>query len=69
MSSIVKKIKDLALSETDRSLREHGFEDESGQMTEQAENMMDEEILQERWKARREEVAQSIKTVKAEEKK
>jgi hypothetical protein len=69
MSSIVEKIKNLKLSETDRILRKHGFEDESGKMTEEAENLMDEEILQERWLKRREEIATDIKSVEESDKK
>jgi len=61
MTNIVKRIKDLALSETDRLLRQDGFEDKQGKMTEQARQMMREEMEEERWKANREEVAKKLK--------
>lgn len=69
MSNIMQKLKDLTLSETDRLLREEGFEDENGKMTPQAEDLMDEELLNERWQKRREEVAANIKKIKEQEKK
>lgn len=68
MSSIVRKIKDLTLSSDDRILRKHSFEDESGEMTSQAEDMMDYEILAERWAKRRVEIAEQLRKVEAEEK-
>jgi hypothetical protein len=65
MSSIVKKLKDLALSEEDALLREYGFEDENGKMTQQAKDMMLEEMLQNKWNKRKEDVAAGLKKIKA----
>lgn len=68
MSQMIQKIKDLALSETDRILRKHGFEDENGKITKTTEELMLDELVTERWKTRREEVATSIKKVEENEK-
>ena len=68
MSSIIKKIKDIKLSQEDRLLRKHGFEDEDGKMTSEAMDLMDEEIQQERWEKRRLEIAADLKLVEAQEK-
>lgn len=69
MSNIVEKIKNLKLSETDRILRKHGLEDENGRMTSEAMDLMDEELQQDRWKTRREEIAKDILAVESEDKK
>lgn len=66
MNSIVKKIKDLKLTESDRLLRKHGFEDENGNMTSEAMDLINEELQQERWDKRRLEIAADLKLVDQE---
>ena len=65
---IIKKIKDLTLSKEDRSLRENGFEDENGKPTGLALNMMNDELLAEKWSTRRTDIAKDLIKIKAEEK-
>lgn len=69
MSTIVQKIKDLALSETDRILRKYGLEDESRKKTETASEMMKNEMEDERWATRREDIASKLKQIDEQEKK
>lgn len=69
MSNIVQKIKDLALSDTDRILRKHNLEDNCSNPTEDAIGMMHDEIIKERWATRREAIAQDLAKIDAAEKK
>ncbi len=66
--SLIKKLKDLTLDADSRILRKNGFEDDNGKMTEAAEDMMDDEIMNERWKARRAEIAADLRKLEEEEK-
>ena len=66
--NVVGKIKNFKLTKEDRILRENGLEDEDGKITECAENMMDEEIMKERWATRRLEVAKDLLDIKNEDK-
>jgi hypothetical protein len=60
MTSIVDKIKNLALSATDRVLRKHNFEDENGKMTDLAREMMTQEAQEALWATRREAVSADL---------
>ncbi len=68
-SSIIRKIKDLVLTADDRILRKHGFEDSCGDTNGSARELMVSELVEERWKTRRADVAENLRTVEAEEKK
>jgi hypothetical protein len=68
MSTIVEKIKDLALPSTSRILRQHGLEDQNGKMTPDACRMIQDEIMEKAWQERREAIAADIKKVEDEEK-
>ncbi len=69
MENIVKRLKDLVLSKTDRLLRESEFEDENGKMTSMARDMMVDELVDAQWKARREDIATNLSSIKDEDKK
>ena len=58
--SVVEKLKEFALSETDRVLRKNDLEDEHGEMTSEATTMMMDEIVAERWKTRRADIAAKL---------
>ena len=60
MQSVAQTLKNLALSKVDRTLREHGLEDENGNMTHVAMDLMDDELQSERWKTRREEISEAL---------
>lgn len=65
--NIVKQLKDLVLNKESRILREKGFEDENGNPTELALNMMADELEEERFAARRLEIAKDLLKIKAED--
>lgn len=68
MTTIIEKLKNLTLSAEDRVLRKHGFEDENGKITGQAQRMMAAESADERWAKRRLEVAADLLKLDSEEK-
>ena len=60
MTKAIHTLKSLALSKTDRVLRENGLEDENGKMTSSAYNYMLEQLTEERWKEQREKIATTL---------
>ena len=68
MIDIIQQLKDLTLSAEDRILRDYGFETLDKKMTDLAHNMMREELTEERWAARRLEVAENLLKLKDEKK-
>lgn len=66
MSSLVKKLKDLKLSAEDRILREEGLEDENGNLTYATLEMMQTELIEERWEARKSQIAKDLLKLKEE---
>jgi len=60
MQNIKDVLKNALLSDTDRILRENNLEDEHGDMTTQAMDLMEEELYKERWATRRTEVAEQL---------
>lgn len=66
--NVVDKIKNFKLTKEDRILRENGLEDEDGKMTESSIDMMDDEMIAERWATRRLQIAKDLLDIKAEEK-
>lgn len=65
----IDKLKNLALSKEDRILRDEGLEDSNGKITEEAKQLMAEEMRDERWATRRLEIAKDLLKIKSEEKK
>ena len=68
MSNIIDKIKNLTLSDNEAALRRAGFEDEEGEMTEQAEDYVYDLLIEERWAAVKDKVAADVIAVEAKEK-
>lgn len=58
--NVADKIKNFLLSKEDRILRENNLEDDNGNPTTYAIDMMDDELSIERWGNRREEIAKNL---------
>lgn len=68
MQNLVSKIKNLKLSPNDRVLRKHGLENECGEPTSTAQQMMLDELATQAWATRRDELAANLIELDKEEK-
>lgn len=68
MSNVKTILKNLTLSATDKVLRAHDLEDEHGSMTMEARQLMNDELIEDRWAFRREQIAQQLELSDKEQK-